>query len=76
MQTLVKAKESGVSNISSIAEMHAVSAPCSAPFYHKYLSENIRFDLGDREREGLERFYSYASELGLIDRVPRIDFFS
>tara|TARA_B100001123_G_scaffold418025_1_gene521480 strand:- start:2763 stop:3161 length:399 start_codon:yes stop_codon:yes gene_type:complete len=75
VQTLVKAKESGVSNIPSIAETHAVSAPYSASFYRKYLSENIRFDLGDREREGLERFYSYAFELGLIDRVPRIDFF-
>ena len=75
-QTLVRAKESGVSSIPSIAESHAVSSPGSATFYRKYLSENIRFDLGDRERNGLERFYSYAFELGLIEQVPRIEFYS
>jgi chorismate dehydratase len=33
----------------------------------RYLRENIRFRLGDRERAGLERFFSLAVDVGVVD---------
>ena len=30
----------------------------------RYLRDNIKYDLGDEERAGLELFYRYAAEVG------------
>lgn len=35
----------------------------------RYLRDNIRYRLGAEEREGLERFYRYAAEAGVIPRA-------
>ena len=32
----------------------------------RYLRDNIKYDLGDDERAGLERFYTYAAEAGVV----------
>jgi predicted solute-binding protein len=32
----------------------------------RYLRDNIRYRFGDEERAGLERFYAYAAEAGLV----------
>ena len=34
----------------------------------RYLRENIRFQLGDRERAGLERFFELAADVGVVER--------
>ena len=47
------------------ARLHAMSAQLSV----EYLTKHIRFDLGDREREGLKLFGKLAHKLGLVDRA-------
>jgi chorismate dehydratase len=41
----------------------------------RYLRENVRFDLGDAEQEGLRRFYADATDLGLIPAGVELRFY-
>jgi len=40
-----------------------------------YWRENISYELGEAQQEGLRLFYRYAEELGLIPQAPRLCFF-
>jgi chorismate dehydratase len=40
-----------------------------------YWRENISYELGEAQQEGLRLFYRYASELGLIPQAPELHFF-
>jgi len=73
---LVRAKASGLLHVDAIAEAYAADHPYDAVFYSAYLSQAIHYGLGDAELEGMHRYFAYANELGLIDRVPTIDFYS
>ena len=74
---LIEAKEKGGSYIGDIAEVYASETNTLSPdFYAAYLTENILFDLGGAELEGLKLFYAYGTELGLIKVVPDIQFYS
>lgn len=39
----------------------------------RYLTESIRYDLGDDEKAGILRFAGYLQDLGLLAAVPQID---
>lgn len=72
---LVRAREIGSGKVGEISEIFAASRPLPAAFYAEYLTRHIRFDLGEAELEGLRRFYAYAFELGLIERMPEVRFY-
>lgn len=40
-----------------------------------YWRENISYELGEAQQEGLRLFYRYAAELGLISLAPELHFF-
>ena len=40
-----------------------------------YWRENISYELGEAQQEGLRLFYRYAAELGLIPQAPELHFF-
>jgi chorismate dehydratase len=72
VEELRAARDEGVMRADEIArryferpEWQAVGA--------RYLRDNIKYDLGDEGRAGLELFYRYAAEIGLVDeaRTPR-----
>jgi chorismate dehydratase len=62
---LVEAKRRGLARIGEIAFHEAARLGLDAGFCRRYLSNIIRFDLGMRERAGLEHYYALACELGL-----------
>jgi predicted solute-binding protein len=77
MDQLHESLEQGLQNIHKIAENH----PCprieqAADVNEKYLTENICYDFGENELNGLKLFFIKAWENGLIDGVPRLNFFS
>ena len=72
---LANAKITGLAHVEEIAEKYAKGRDFPAAFYASYLTESIRFDLGDSELEGIRLFFGYASELDLIPLVPEIDFY-
>jgi len=76
MDLLSKAKEAGVLHIPEIASKFSDTASLTQAFYADYLSHHIKFDLGEMELEGMNRFYAYATEMGLIEARPEIRFYS
>ncbi len=71
---LAGAKIAGLDRRDAIADDHAVRTGLSSASLRAYLREAIRYDLGDDERRGLERFYDEAARAGLLPRA-RVRFF-
>jgi cyclic dehypoxanthinyl futalosine synthase len=71
---LTGARAAGLERRDAIADEHAASSGLSAKSLRSYLRDAIRYDLGDAEREGLERFYADAASAGLLPRA-RVRFF-
>jgi chorismate dehydratase len=68
---LAEAKRRGVANIGQIAAREAARLGLDAGFCRRYLANIIRFDLGEAELAGLQRYYDLASELKLAP--PGVD---
>jgi len=64
-EALAEAKRRGMANIGPIAAREAKRLGLDAGFCRRYLSNIIRFDLGQRELAGLEHYYRLSCELGL-----------
>jgi cyclic dehypoxanthinyl futalosine synthase len=63
------AKARGLANRDAFADAHAERASLPAPFLRAYLRDAIRYDLGDLERAGLERFFADAADARLLPRA-------
>jgi chorismate dehydratase len=74
-QALLRAKRYGVSRAGIIAQREASHLGIDAGFCRRYLSNILSFDLGPRERAGLQRFYSQACELDLAPREVEVEFY-
>ena len=74
---LVQAARTGNALIPQLASTFAArhSAAVSSAVYERYLRDNICFELGEQEIEGLYLFYSQAQARGLIEAVPELRFF-
>jgi chorismate dehydratase len=68
VDALGQAQADGLAHLDDIA---AEYAPHDAPRRARaarYLRDNVRYPLGDRERQGLQRFLDYAADLGIAPR--------
>jgi cyclic dehypoxanthinyl futalosine synthase len=63
------AKLAGLERRDGIADEHAARTGLPAPSLRAYLRGAVRYDLGDDERRGLERFYDEAASAGLLPRA-------
>jgi chorismate dehydratase len=72
---LIEAKQLGKMNVAQIAASYGASHALSPEFYEAYLSRNILYDLDEDALEGLRRYFVYGAELGLIDKIPDLQFF-
>jgi len=63
---LVTAKGEGLARRDAIADEHATRSGLPAPSLRAYLRDAVRYELGDDERRGLERFYEEAARAGLL----------
>jgi chorismate dehydratase len=61
-------------NIAAIARLWAPKLGVSEAEIQRYLSENIYYCLDEANFAGLELFYKYAAECGLIDEIPTLRF--
>jgi len=66
---LQQAKREGLAHLPDIAASYFPESAERRTIAAGYLRDNIRYDLGDNERSGLERFYAYAAEAGVIERA-------
>lgn len=65
LDTLMRAKEAGVGLAEKIAIMEAPRMGLSEEVCMEYLTERIRYDLGERELLGVAAYAGYLHELGL-----------
>jgi cyclic dehypoxanthinyl futalosine synthase len=68
-QILRDAKDRGMAHRDVFADAHAKSSGLPAPFLRAYVRDAIRYDLGDEERAGLERFFAEAADARLLPRA-------
>lgn len=66
---LSRAKAAGLKRRAAIAAEHAERSGLPVASLWAYLEEAIRYDFGDEERRGLQRFYDDAAAAGLLPRA-------
>jgi chorismate dehydratase len=75
IEALQKARDAGVAHSDDVACAYLRDMPERQAVGVRYLRENIKYHLGTDERAGLELFYRYAAEIGLVPASPGLRFF-
>jgi len=75
VDALQKARDAGVNQPEAIARAYFPDAPEHQAVGARYLRDNIKYYLGDEERAGLEAFYRYAAEAGLVPSAGALRFY-
>jgi chorismate dehydratase len=65
------AKERGLREVDEIVATDAVPRGWPADVARQYLTEHLKFDVGPRQLEAIDRFHAYAEELGIIPSPRR-----
>ena len=65
IESLIQARDAGVAAADSIAA--AYCGPTRAAAGQQYLRENVRYDWGPRELEGLRAYYELSLKHGIVD---------
>jgi len=70
IEALQRARDEGVAHADAIGRAYA--GPERAELCSKYLRDNIKYRLGDRETRGLRRYYELAAKHGVVaeNRTP------
>ena len=66
---LQRARDAGVTQSDAIARRYFPDSVARQAAGAVYLRDNIKYYLGDEERAGLETFYRYAAEAGVVDQA-------
>jgi chorismate dehydratase len=72
---LQRARDAGVAQPERIAREYFAEMPGYHAVGARYLRDNIKYHLGDAERAGLETFYRYAAEAGVVASPGRLEFY-
>lgn len=71
---LSAARDQGIANIASISELNAEQYGLSLEECQTYFNDHLHFNLGQREKMGLEMYYRYASRMMLIQNPKQLQF--
>lgn len=72
LEALAKSKACGTGMIGEIAEHESKRLGLDEDICNVYLSERIKYDLGEKEIEGIIRYSELLSELGLCEKIPGV----
>jgi chorismate dehydratase len=75
MQVLRQARDAGVEASETIARQYLADHPERQAAGARYLRDNIKYHLGPDERAGLELFYRYAADAGVVDSAEPLRFY-
>ena len=75
VETLQRARDAGMTQAEGIARDYFPDSRVRQAAGARYLQDNIKYYLGTEERAGLETFYRYAAETGLVPRADDLRFF-
>lgn len=74
VRSLIAARDAGVAAADAVAA--AYCGPPRSEIARRYLKENIRYELGTREIEGLRTYYELAMKHGVVEEIGVPDFYS
>jgi predicted solute-binding protein len=74
VRALQAARDAGVADPEAVASDY-LNDPAQRSMGARYLRDNIKYYLGEPERAGLETFYRYAAQLGLVPEPGPLRFF-
>ncbi len=69
-----KSREAGMNSIPEICTTYGQRLQIPAAEVKSYLLENLDYSLDEPNRRGLECFFSYAAEMGIIKEVRPLEF--
>ncbi len=72
---LQEARDRGVGATDTIVRQSYPDSPEKAARAGRYLREEVKYALGERERQGLERFYELANEAGVVPAAATPKFY-
>ena len=72
---LQRARDAGVTQPELIAREYFADAPDRQAIGARYLRDNIKYYLQDEECAGLEAFYRYAAEAGVVATASSLNFY-
>ncbi len=72
---LQETRDDGVTHAKEVAREYFLTQPERQETGERYLRDNIRYGLGEAERAGLETFYRYAAEAGVVESAGTVRFF-
>ena len=76
LTALLRARDEGLRHADEVAAAYFRDQPERAGPGARYLRDNIKYGLGADEQAGLELFYRYAAEAGVVAAAGPIRFFS
>ncbi len=75
VRQLQRVRDRAVAAPEAVAAAYFADQPEHVARGTRYLQDNIRYVLGPAERDGLERFYRYAAEVGVVPTADPLRFF-
>jgi chorismate dehydratase len=72
---LQRARDRAMLEPETVAAEYFADAPGQWALGTRYLRDNIHYQLGDEEKAGLELFYRYAAETGVVPAAETLRFF-
>ena len=75
LQALSAARNAGTKKPQEIAAAYYPESAERQAVAVRYLQDNIKYHLGDEERAGLETFYRYAAEAGVVSASRPLSFY-
>lgn len=75
VRTLQRTRDLSLDRIREISELYFPRDAARQQVSDRYLRDNIKYSLGADERSGLELFYRYAAEAGVVPRAVTPTFF-
>lgn len=70
---LIRSREYGLAHLRELSEEHEGRFGIGAGLLYDYW-KSLSYSLGEDEKKGLQTFYGYAAELGVIKTVPELRF--
>jgi chorismate dehydratase len=67
---LDQARRRGLANVEQIVKRHAPEHGWPVSIARRYLTENLKFEVGDREIEAIRLFHQLAAKHGVVEHEP------
>lgn len=74
-RALQAARDRGLANLPAIAKQERGGDPAYERKVLGYLRDNLKYGLGEAEQAGLQRFYEFAAEIGVVPGLEPLRFY-